>query len=136
MNFVGWSNGAHARLLLKQLKLWEKYGASGWSRGQAGSDAFMGGAHGKDGHQTQARNQKSEYLTASVMKRIARIYELDYTVLKTVGLVPGGPPTTGARWQPRSVRCPGPFHAAGIPIACHPGPPIPATCLSILEGSP
>eukprot|EP01062_Namystynia_karyoxenos_P045804 TRINITY_DN3411_c2_g1_i2.p1 TRINITY_DN3411_c2_g1~~TRINITY_DN3411_c2_g1_i2.p1 ORF type:complete len:459 (+),score=128.23 TRINITY_DN3411_c2_g1_i2:300-1676(+) len=128
LDFVGWASAQHAKKLLQRRGLWEQYGATGWSRGGTSHESFMGGRVGGDGHQTGARRRMDKYMTPELRERIRRAYAIDYGAFDAIGLRPGGEPVSGAAWQPRSARCPGPRHGGGVPWGCQPGLGIPPQC--------
>eukprot|EP01062_Namystynia_karyoxenos_P038937 TRINITY_DN282_c1_g1_i1.p1 TRINITY_DN282_c1_g1~~TRINITY_DN282_c1_g1_i1.p1 ORF type:complete len:585 (+),score=157.66 TRINITY_DN282_c1_g1_i1:80-1756(+) len=134
-DFVGWSGGMNARLLLKRLQLWGPYGRHGWGNKSAPHlpDAFMGTRYGRDGHQTRARDRFRKHVTPRIEEVLRKAYRLDYAAFRTIGLVPGGAPVSGARWRPRAVRCPGPYHPMGNPCSCNIGRAIPRKCLFTLR---
>ena len=72
----------HARIVLKDLGLWEEYGASGWPGGEDEFLPLQSNAH----HKTESSQQSQSMYTPELLDKVKTIYKEDYDMIESLGL--------------------------------------------------
>jgi len=79
----------HSRILLKEMGLWDKYGANGWPEEM---DEFLPPKRiSKSGHSTGADKHVEDMYTPELLKQVQWLYREDYDLIRRLGLTPEHP---------------------------------------------
>eukprot|EP01063_Lacrimia_lanifica_P011004 TRINITY_DN17769_c1_g4_i1.p1 TRINITY_DN17769_c1_g4~~TRINITY_DN17769_c1_g4_i1.p1 ORF type:complete len:674 (+),score=197.29 TRINITY_DN17769_c1_g4_i1:69-2090(+) len=103
MDFIGWANGDHAKLMLERYGLWESLGESWRGNPEAG---FMQRTKRKNSHYTGDTKSKVDTMfTPELREKAIKALALDIALFEEIGLVPDGPPVDGRNAVYRGQRC-------------------------------